>query len=108
LNKLTSQFVTEQQIVERNQYDPVGQANGRLASWWNFPMADRFWCIATRGTAPMAKMENIATAAVDPINARGEPCRFNHPKCAAQATTAGGSNERKPATIPIPIAKTKT
>ena len=27
MNKLTSQFVTEQQIVERNQYDPVGQAN---------------------------------------------------------------------------------
>ncbi len=58
--------------------------------------------------SPMAKMENIATAAVDPINARGEPCRFNQPQCAAQATTAGGSNERKPATIPIPIAKTKT
>jgi len=48
--------------------------------------------------SPMAKVENIATAAVDPINARGEPCRFNQPKCAAQATTAGGSNERKPAT----------
>src|SRR5215471_7704282 len=54
--------------------------------------------------SPIAKMENIATAALDPMNARGEPFRFNQSKCAAQATTAAGSNERKPATIPIPIA----
>jgi hypothetical protein len=57
--------------------------------------------------SPMAKIENIATAAVDPINAKGEPCRFNEPKCAAQATIAGASNERSPATIPIPIARRK-
>jgi hypothetical protein len=56
----------------------------------------------------MAKMENIATAALDPINERGEPYRFNKSKCAAHATTAGASNERSPATIPIPIARRKT
>jgi hypothetical protein len=58
--------------------------------------------------SPIASRENIATAVVDPIKARNEPCKFNHPRCAAQATTAGAINERKPATIPIPIAKTKT
>jgi hypothetical protein len=53
-------------------------------------------------------MENMATAVLDPINARGEPFRFSQSKCAAHATTAGASNERSPATIPIPIARRNT
>jgi hypothetical protein len=41
------------------------------------------------------------------MNASGEPCKFSQLKCAAHATTAGAVNERNPATIPIPKAKTK-
>jgi hypothetical protein len=55
----------------------------------------------------MARIDNIIAAVVDPINAMGEPCRFSQPICAAHATTAGAVNERKPATIPIPMAKTR-
>src|SRR5262249_53971592 len=58
--------------------------------------------------SPIASRENVATAAVDPMNASGEPCRFNKSKCANHATTAGASNERSPATIPIPMANRKT
>jgi hypothetical protein len=50
-------------------------------------------------------MENIPTAAVDPMKARGEPCRSSHPKCAAQLTAAGAVRERRPATKPMPAAK---
>lgn len=57
--------------------------------------------------SPIASRENITTAVVDPINATGEPSRFNRPRCVAHATTAGAVNERKPATIPIPPARTK-
>jgi hypothetical protein len=57
--------------------------------------------------SPIASIENIATAVLDPINASGEPFRFSQSKCAAHARNAGASNERNPATIPIPIAKTK-
>ena len=39
------------------------------------------------------------------MNATGEPCRFNHPRYAAQLTTAGAVSVRKPATTPIPKAK---
>jgi hypothetical protein len=58
--------------------------------------------------SPIASTENIATATVDPMNASGEPCRFNQPRCAPHATTAGAVNERNPATIPIPRARAKT
>ena len=58
--------------------------------------------------SPIASTESIATAVVDPMNASGEPCRFNQLRCAPHATTAGAVNERNPATIPIPRARTKT
>jgi hypothetical protein len=58
--------------------------------------------------SPIASSENIATNAVELMNPSAESCRFSQPKCAAHATTAGAVNERKPATIPIPIARTKT
>jgi hypothetical protein len=41
------------------------------------------------------------------MNARGELCRLNHPRQAAQLTTAGAVSERKPAVTPIPKAKAK-
>ena len=58
--------------------------------------------------SPIASTESIATAGVDPMNASDEPCRFNQLRCAPHATTAGAVNERNPATIPIPRARTKT
>ena len=58
--------------------------------------------------SPIASRESIATAVVDPMNASDDACRFNQPRCAAHATTAGAVNDRKPATIPIPRAKAKT
>src|SRR6266404_3621223 len=57
--------------------------------------------------SPIARSENIAAANVDPIKARGEVCRFNHPRWAAQLTTAGAISERKPETTPIPTANAK-
>ena len=32
--------------------------------------------------SPIASRENITTAAVDPMNASGEPCKFNQLRCA--------------------------
>ena len=58
--------------------------------------------------SPIASTENIPTAVVDPMNASGDPCRFNQPRYAPHATTAGAVSERNPATIPIPRAKRKT
>ena len=55
----------------------------------------------------IASKENIATAAVDPMNAKGDPCRFSHPRWAAQLTAAGAVKDRKPATIPMPKATAK-
>jgi hypothetical protein len=55
-----------------------------------------------------ANIENIATAAVDPMNASGEPWTFSHPRWAAQLTAAGAVSERKPATKPIPAASAST
>src|SRR5688500_14622143 len=51
-----------------------------------------------------AASERIATATLDPMNARGDPCRSSQPRQAAQLTAAGAVRERKPATIPLPIA----
>src|SRR6266480_3706842 len=58
--------------------------------------------------SPIANSERIATATVDPINARDELCRFNQPRWAAQLTAAGAVSERNPATSPIPPAKAQT
>src|SRR5262245_53738805 len=41
----------------------------------------------------------------EPINANGEPDRLIQPRRAAQATTAGAVNDRKPAMIPIQNAR---
>jgi hypothetical protein len=47
----------------------------------------------------------MTTVTIDPIKARGDPWRFNHPRYAAQLTAAGAVNERNPATTPIPKAE---
>ena len=58
--------------------------------------------------SPTASSEVITTVTVDPMKAKGEPCRFNQPVVAAQLMMAGAVIERKPATTPIPIARRKT
>src|SRR6266480_2901570 len=58
--------------------------------------------------SPIANSERIATATVDPINARGELCRFNHRRLRAQSSAARAVSERTPATIPILTAKAQT
>src|SRR6266498_149789 len=56
----------------------------------------------------IAPSENIATATADPMNDKGESCRFSQPRKAAQLTTAGAVRARSPATIPMPTARKKT
>jgi hypothetical protein len=56
----------------------------------------------------IASTVNIATAAVEPMNASRVPARLSQPRCAAQAVTAGAVKERIPDTIPIAKARTKT
>ena len=48
------------------------------------------------------------TAMIDPMKAIGELLRFNQPRCAAHATTAGGVNERNPAPKPMPRVNART
>src|SRR5215216_3280043 len=76
----------------------------------NGPGVVRFGVMGSRSAtySATARMEKIATAAVDPMNARGEPLRSSHPRCAAQLTAAGAVSERKPATNPIPAARRRT
>jgi hypothetical protein len=50
----------------------------------------------------------MATAAVDPMNARREPARLSQLRCAAQAATAGAVKERMPDTMPIAKARKRT
>src|SRR5262245_6094203 len=47
----------------------------------------------------------MPTVQAEPINASGEPESLIHPRRAAQATTAGAVNDRKPAMIPIQNAR---
>jgi hypothetical protein len=54
-----------------------------------------------------ARSEKITVVIIDPIKASGELLRFNQPRWAAHATTAGGVNERKPAAKPRPKANAK-
>src|SRR5262245_58572669 len=49
----------------------------------------------------------MPTAQTEPMNANGEAERFIHPRWAAQATTAGAVNDRKPATIPMQNARNR-
>src|SRR5271168_1261590 len=59
-------------------------------------------------SSAMASTVKMATAAVDPINARWVPARLSQPRCAAQAVTAGAVRERIPETMPIANARSKT
>jgi len=61
----------------------------------------------SRNNSNTASSEKITTAIVDPMKASGELLRFNQPRCAAHATTAGGVKERNPAVKPIPKANAK-
>src|SRR3990170_3347020 len=55
-----------------------------------------------------ARLEKIATAAVDPMSANGEPWRSSQPRCVAQLPAAGAVSDRKPATKPMPAARMRT
>src|SRR6202158_349543 len=57
------------------------------------------WSATNSPKAPTVKMP---TAHAEPMKAKGEPWRLIHPRCAAQATTAGAVMDRKPVTTPIP------
>src|SRR5262245_26905925 len=58
--------------------------------------------------SPSAARVKIATAGVEPINDKKEPCRFNIPRRAAQLIAAGAVMARSPATIPMSTARTNT
>src|SRR4029453_12990195 len=62
----------------------------------------------SRNNSNRARIEKITAVIIDPIKASGELLRFNQPRCAAHATTAGGVNARKPAAKPRPRANAKT
>src|SRR4029077_11412001 len=50
----------------------------------------------------------MATAAVEPMNARREPAKLSQFRCAAEAATAGAVRERMPETTPMAKARKRT
>src|SRR5579863_5193211 len=59
-------------------------------------------------SSTIANTVNIATAAVDPMNARRVPARLSQLRRAAHAATAGAVKERMPETMPIANARKRT